>query len=475
MGKVNRKTWGSIRNGLLILGAVAAVPTTLTAVRNFIASDPFQPYYHDENKVEPDYVLKLDHVDIRNYRGAELFSKADAASLEVSPGRSRFRLADVRNGMFTSKDGPIYFTAKQATFDTMSRKMTVEGGVNVKGKQFDLMAPTAIFSDRTSNLVVPQDVTGKLYGGTFKTSSFRYNTASQAFEAGKTHWQGLLALNLRTGQASDTPTRWDVNGDNIKGNPADHTITYTKGHAADGEIIVIADTIVQNRKTDVITATGNVRYFAPEANLVSDKIVVYHKEKRAVLTGHVRMLVKPEAEQKLPAKEEPIPEFKLLVADQVNVTNIAAPKTDEEKKRVDELRSSDSMKKYPAQLAADSIEYWYGKGSRHAIITGNPQARQDFTNGMWRHVWTDHALYDGEKDLLTLISGDKDKARMKNSYGDDLIAKQFVVSTKKDDEQFEGSAMTGTLVSTENDEADRQKNNPPPAGGGGGTTPPPKT
>jgi lipopolysaccharide export system protein LptA len=458
------------RNVALLVAGMAALPFAISGVLSFLKHDPFAAFRDSGGKRETT-AIDLDNVDIRHYRGEKLITKATAGKVQVASSRSEFRLQDVTNGLFNSENGPIQFAAKQATINSQQRTVNIDGGARVQSKDFDLTTPEVAFSDRTGVIQAPNAIAGKLYQGEVSAVGFRYNTKKKTFVIGKNKWAGKLSVNLQDG-SSQTPTRWNIEGDSIKNDPVNKTLIYTNGRATDGEIIVLADLVAYNRSNDVVTATGNVRYFAPEANLTAAKVVVYRKEKRAVLTDKVRMLVKPESEQSAPATVVEIPEFKLLVADQVKADMIAAPKNDEEKKKVDELRSSDSMKKYPTQVAADSIEYWYGKGSRHAIITGNPQARQNFTSGMWRHVWTDHALYDGEKDLLTLVSGDKDVARMKNSYGDDLTAKNFVVSTKKDDEEFQGANMKGVVVSTGGDEdLDRPKKTPPTGGATSGSTP----
>jgi lipopolysaccharide export system protein LptA len=464
----NRKSL--LRNVLLTVAGLAAIPVSVIAVRSFLATDPFAAFRSASTAPPVTKKVALNDVSMKHFRGGKLITEAQAKEVEIGNSRNEFKLRDVSNGVYNSEKGPIQFAAKNAIINAPQKSVLISDGAAVKHKDFDLTTREIKFTNSNSILETKQPIEGKLYGGDVKAIGFRYNTRKQTFVVGKSKWQGNLALNLQDGGDAQRPTRWNIEGDNTRNNPKTNEMITDNGRATDGEIIIYGDKIVWNRKDDVVTATGNVRYYGPEANMTAAKVVVYRKEKRAVLTDKVRMLVKPAADQDKPVKEEAIPEFKLLVADKVNAELLSAyPKTAEEKKHIDELRSSDSMKKYPTQMAADYIEYWYGKGNRHATVKGNPQARQDFTSGMWRHIWTDHALYDGEKDLLTLISGDKDLARMKNSYGDDGTAKTFIVSTKEDDEEFSGTQMKGVFMSTEPDEREQKKTPPPVTTGGGGS------
>ena len=70
----------------------------------------------------------------------------------------------------------------------------------------------------------------------------------------------------------------------------------------DGDSIVTAPEVERNTKTDVVTCEGPVKYWSAKANLVCDHMVIYRKEKRAVLTGSVVMYVKPEDKQELDEK-----------------------------------------------------------------------------------------------------------------------------------------------------------------------------
>jgi hypothetical protein len=141
-----------------------------------------------------------------------------------------------------------------------------------------------------------------------------------------------------------------------------------------------------------------------------------------------------------------IPPFKPQVPDDIAKDRPPAPpgKSDDEKKLDDEVRSGKTTRKYPILVLADKVEYWYAKGSRHAVITGSPQARQELAGGRWRYGWTHEAFYDGEKETLRMVSteGKKD-TRVKSSLGDDFVADTATVSTQEDNDEMSADGIVG--------------------------------
>ncbi len=470
-----------LRNAGLIGALVLLAPWLYSKTTDYVRSDAFAAMRGSSAAKAPASGVEIDKADIRHYRGQKLLSKAVAGKVRISADRRSFELFDVTDGIYNTDKGSMEFAAREATWNAPLKTLFINKEVHVKNKDADLRTSQLTFSERTGIVEAKKEISGQIYGGEVKAVTLRYNSNTGAFVAGPTSWNGMVKLKVQDGGVAETPSKWKMNGDDMKyGGTANQVMTVTNGTGTDTEIIVKGAVVEWNRKTDVVVATGGAKYFGPEANLWANKITIYRKEKRAVLEGNVRMLVRPESEQEQPGKEIPMPEFKLLDVDKVNIKPAGAPKSEADKKAIEDLRSNETMKRYPTQVASDFIEYWYGKGNRKADIKGNPQARQDFASGMWRHVWTETAKYDGEKDLLTLFAGGKAKARMKNSYGDDAYTPQFfVVSTKKDDETFSGKEIEGEFYSTDEPEkkADDKTAIPPPVkttGGGGGVKSPEK-
>jgi hypothetical protein len=220
----------------------------------------------------------------------------------------------------------------------------------------------------------------------------------------------------------------------------------------DGDSIVMSPKGTWDEKTDVVDCEGPVKYWGVKANLVCDHLVIYRKEKRAVATGNVVIYIKPEEKQTAPDDKMEVPPFRPTVPDEVSKERPPAPiGSDQHSKDLNEdVRSSASFNKYPATVRAEKIIYWYKKGDRHADITGSPEAQQEFPEGRWRMAWTHHALYDGEKETLTLLSSEGTRdTRMKNSIGDDGTAAKYIFSTKDDDDSYDADDEKGRFVNTD--------------------------
>jgi hypothetical protein len=301
-----------------------------------------------------------------------------------------------------------------------------------------------------------------------------YSMADDSYSVGPIVWEGTTEGPLAEIQSQAKPTHWKFETKGVSSFKGDLQV-FPEGEATDGEIIVKAQLLERNIKTDVVTATGRVFYFSEKANLVCDKAVIYRKEKRAVLTGNVDMLVKPEDARKLAVEE--IPPFRPMVPDEVAKGRPSPPsvqKSEAQKALDDEVRSSGTGRKYPVSVTAGKIEYWYAEGQRRAVITGAPQAMQQLAGERWRYVWAVRAEYDGEKERLKMLASDgKDDLRMKTSLGDDVTARWIDLSTKEDEDDWSALGLKGDLYPDE-DEIPKTNNPPPPLRGPiGGTRPPP--
>ena len=71
--------------------------------------------------------------------------------------------------------------------------------------------------------------------------------------------------------------------------------------------LVDDEALALKRLARMLTATGRVTYFSGKTDMIADQAVIYRKEKRAVFTGHVDMLVKAKKDQDQPPKKEDIP------------------------------------------------------------------------------------------------------------------------------------------------------------------------
>lgn len=478
------------RNLILVAGVAFAASPTFRALQTFQSLDPFAEMMQGVGN-DPSFAMRMEGVQFKHYDRGRMVAYAKADQIDLLKDRHTYDMRRVHDAFYQGDVGSFRYSADHAVYVEGPSILDANGNVRIQNKDLDLRAGALqVFGDR-KRVTVGGKVTGKLSGGQTEAENVIYHLHNGAYSAGPVSWKGKLAMNLQESQEdADKPHAWEIKGDKVEFSGRGTEIaTYTDAIAADGEIILIAPNVVHNRRTDVVTATGRVQYFSGKANIVADQCVVYRKEKRAVLTGNVQMLVKPKSEQDQKPKVEPLPAFQPLTPEQV-VATPAAKATDDEKKKADKLRDSKTIRDYPTAISSENIEYWYGKGVRRAVITGAPQARQELPENAWRHIWTNVAYYDGELETLKMVSTkDKKDTRMKDSVGDDVTSDWMQVSTKEDDDSMTGRGFVGTIVSLNDDEetggkgrggktppaGTRPPTSTPPGGLPPGGTPPPKT
>ena len=426
-----------------------------------------------------DVLVQLKDVKLRHFKNGKLLTEATADSVNVNKDRVSFSMKGIHDGKSQTDRGPVQFSARSANWNSAIRMLAMNDQARVAGKGFDVTAPNLTIDDQRKLISVPE-ASGRFGSGIARVEKFQYHMPSGAWKSGPGRFIGSLA-NLPQGAvqggvqggtdlpvAAKSNTKWDISMQSLGDTGGDEKIqSFNEATATDGEVLIKAPKVTLDRKTDVLTATGRVFYYSAKANLVADKIVVYRREKRAVLTGNVFLLAKPKEEvPNYKPSEEELPPFKPMVPDEVKANRPPAPESGpspDEKRLDDKLRDGGSLREYPLIVTGDEVEYWYKKGERRAVIRGNPQARQDILGGRWRHVWSFEAYYDGEKESLRAVSKAGERSvRIKNSLGDDLTGLSVTLSTKEGDSQYSGEKLKGTVAADAEDDP-RDKNGEKPA------------
>lgn len=406
--------------------------------------------------------LHLGRTQVRVYHEGKRTTSAVSDGVTVAWDRSRMVMTGVRNGTYILDDGrPMAFTSKSIAYELYVRQMKGEETRFSQGKD-QLLMPSFVLDERSQVLTARKGGQGTFAGGRLRAGEITWNLTNKIMRAKPVVWSGELALAEMQGQPAQR-RKWEFRAEDVQVN-GDLRV-YLTARATDGEVIMQAPRIEHNIKTDVVLATGGVKYWGLEANLAAPKMTVYRKEGRSVATGGVTLLLKPEKEKGL--KEEEIPPFVPLLPEAVT----AGRPEPAVKSKDDEVRDPKTIRDYPVAVRAAEITYWYREGQRRAIITGSPQARQDLPENRWRRVWAHEAYYDGEADILTLKSKGTDKdARLKASTGDDFKAIEFTISTKEDDDRWSAKKPEG--VSYLDDDDDPRKSGGSGSGGAGGSKPP---
>jgi hypothetical protein len=449
---------------LQLFGLGAAIGAGVVYVNWLLAIDPLAKFRTAQKRQRADEIgLQLGDVEFAIWDGSKQVGTCLAKRIDVRRDRQRTDLFEISNGRIFTEKGDFTFTAPHASYEQRKQYFAALKGAKLKGKDIDLTVDGFSYHRRMDRLQTVGKVKGKFFGGNLLATNLVYLPKEDAFSAGPIRWEGPGTKFAGELPGIKAQTRWTINADHSKAKG--DIITYLKGHATDGEVIIKANTIVHDRKTDVITATGDVLYYSAKANMTCEKVTVYRKERRALLEGSVTMLIKPKDLEKI--EEAPIPPFRPIVPEAISANRPTAP-TPSDKDQNEAVRQGNSFRKYPTQLWAERIEYFYAKGSRRANISGSPQARQELPNGGWRHVWTNTAFYDAEGESLKLNStpGKRD-TKVRNSAGDDLIAEWFKVSTRENQEdEWEAAGLSGIVVSDdEPGSANPPASQPPPLSG----------
>lgn len=412
--------------------------------------------------------LSLGRTQVRVYHEGRRTTSAVADEVAVTWDRNRMTMTGVRNGSYIMADGKsMAFTAKSVSYEMYTRQIKGENARISRDK--DQMAfPRFTIDEKSQMLRADKGGQGLFAGGRLRTGDFTWNMTNDSLSAKPVVWEGVLALSEVQGQTPSVRRKWDFRAEDVQVNG--DVRVYLTARATDGEVIMEAPRIEHNSKTDVVVATGGVKYWGQEANLAAPKMTVYRKEGRCIATGGVTLLVKPEKQKGL--KEEEIPPYTPLLPEEIT----AGRPEPAEKSKDEAVRDPKTIRDYPVAVRSAEITYWYREGQRRAIITGAPQARQDLPENRWRRLWAHEAYYDGEADLLTLKSRPNEKdARLKASTGDDFKAIEFTISTKEDDDKWSAKKPEG--VSYVDDDDDPRKtggsgSGGTGSGGSGGVKPP---
>ncbi len=466
--------------GCLAAGGVVGALWVGQTLRKELRGDPLAAYRNPVRGDLPETLgLRLTNVRVRRYRGRALQADFRMDAVDIEKNRQVFAMQGIRDGVYRPAEGggvgktAFRFAATGGRYNGFASLLQLEGRVRVEGDEFALASQGLAYDDKTKILRLSRGVAGVAYGGRVRAENVVYNVAKRSFTTGRTMWKGRIPARFLAQAGGDgAPASigrsvWTVEAASTRG--SGDTGYYTGATASDGEVIVKAPNVTLNKKTDVLVATGGVRYFSGGANFVASKATILRKERRALLEGNVRMLVKTKEDEAKGPKVEDLPPYKPLPPERVTAGQALPDPT-----AVDKVRSGKSVRDYPLVIVSSKVDYVYAKGRRLALITGEPQARQELGAGAWRQVWTNTARYDPERELLRLngLKGKRD-ARLKNSVGDDLVADWFELSTAEGDDEYSGSGIRG-VVTTSEDEVPKTDKGGKNGKGDGKAKPPPR-
>ena len=482
----NMRLFCNLVLGTLGLAGGVLILQGARSVRENLKGDPLASFRAPKTPLYPDSLgLRLTDVRVRRYVGTKIETEFKVAQVDVERNRNVFAMTGIHDGVYRptddkTGDGGFRFAAGAGRYNGYMSHLDLQKRVTVKGKEYDLASNALTYDGIRKTLTIANSVRGTAWGGEVRAERVNYDVERKAFTSGPAMWRGKIPARYLASMglpASMQNTLWKVQTENQRTEQNGRVLVFNDVLLSDKDQIVKAAKAVWDKTTDttVFTSDGKtkVRYWSGKANCVADKVTILRREKRAILEGEVRMLVKTKAEEAEGPVVEDLPPYTALPPDKVAAGKALPKPTD-----IERVRSGKSVRDYPLVMVGTKVDYNYAKGSRLAVVTGSPQARQELSDGAWRQVWTNNARYDAENEILRL-NGTKGKgdARMKNSVGDDLTANWFELSTAEGEDEYSGEAIRGVVTTT--DDEDVPKNGagktPPPTGGPPppGTTPPP--
>lgn len=427
--------------------------------RDFVSHDAMSGFRHERTTKDDDEALVTRDAELTQYDGTALVHRAKVMKFSMSSSRLIVRANGVSDGVIYREKKPEFkYTADQIVWNDAAKTLQILGGIRVYNKDLDLKSREVDYDHRSGNMTSKVPITGKFYDGNITSHDFTFNFKDKKYHMLDVNWTGTAAPP----ESDQAPRKWQIKGKSVSGEFGVSEV-YTLAEATDGEIIVKADKVTRDVKSDVLVAVGNVKYFSTDTNLLCERVTIFRKERRAVLEGRVTMLIKPKDKRTLVVT--PLAPMRPIVPEEIEATR---PKAEPGAPQ-DPVHDPENRRDYPVTVTASRIVYWYKKGERHAEITGNPQARQDLGPGKWRFLWASSATYNGETEKLSLMSSVGAPVRLKTSLSDDLRFKSFTLSTKEGDSKWSAEEPDGVVFP--DDDSDIPRPDKPPTGGttGGGT------
>ncbi len=451
-----------IKRVLLFTGTFFLGIVLLLGGRQLAELDPF-------SKFTRDYVNPLGEGigSVMNDVRVEVFEKGEPVlsfatnRVEVRRDQQMFRMFEIHDGKIIEEGVDVaQFGAGFAVYEAQPGLVRASGNPWISSKDGKLSSPAVLIDNTEKTVTVKQGVSGDYQEGKLNASSFIWNYGEKTAVVEQFLWSGPIEYQ----DAGQTRRRLvQIRGDRFETLTNPDRVIYYNAEAVDDDALIRARKITHERENDIIIAEGECEYHGPDAIIYAPSVTVYNKEKRAIATGKVQIVIKPEKEKgKVPQEIKPA-DPQLPTGLQRNQEKLTR---EQEKAIEEEVRGGKSLRKYPIVVRAEKVEYFYRKGNKRAVMTGNPVARQELSLGAWREMSGPIAIYEEEKELLT-IQGTKGKleVNMTNSLGDAFKAEMLIISTVEGDEKITGIAIEGSLRIREDDEEE------PPvrsAGGGGG-------
>jgi lipopolysaccharide export system protein LptA len=237
----------------------------------------------------------------------------------------------------------------------------------------------------------------------------------------------------------ETKVTWDVRFDKLDHNDSTGEGSATKVVATSGEgSVIVADLWRWNDKTKIAFASGNLNLTDEELDATAQSAEIHYKraERLMILSGSVKLILKPK-------KQEPAPAPAAVKVEGGKAT--VEPRADAQKEDDEEP----SARSHPIEILCDRVEYRYARDRKEAKLTGSFRAVQRMKENT-RTLEALFAEFFGKDDRIVLYP----PVRFEDAKGrKGETEKPLVLSTKEGAESLTLTQGKVTFTVEEEEEA----------------------
>jgi hypothetical protein len=266
--------------------------------------------------------------------------------------------------------------------------------------------------------------------------------------------------NQTTPPAKEKPKVWTIQAEEFTHNDATGEGEARQVVATSEEgTIIRADLWKWNDKTKVARASGSLSMSDTQADATADSAeVFYAKDKKLiVLTGNVRITLKPKKKEETASAPPPAPAPVQVEGDRAAVSPPGQDASEREEAR-----------RYPVLVVCDKVEYQYARDKKLGKLTGNFKATQQVKE-VTRTMLAQYADWFGLEERV-LLHGPVDYSDTKGRKG--ITKEDVTILTKEGAEEVRFKKGTFTFEVEEEEEETAPPASPPTTPGRPPTSPP---
>lgn len=404
----------------MLMGSLCVMAALLWSIELLRRQDPFARF--NQRFAEAglgNVAVRFEQVELTLRDEQMKWAEVKADRIDLSRDRIEWRVINIRESQLY-EEGELFAkaTAKLLLYQTSKQQAQLSGNPKItilKNRWLQDQPMTARVSEihwdtRARKITAPSETHLQWKEGRATVKGFTLDLSNRQITLGA----GALFMQAQPpGSENDKKRELKITYSGAKGikdvlDVDDLTVT-------DEDTVMKAKRASYNEKTRYVMATGSLSLTDPKVELTGDKMEAWLREKRALLSNKVQLLVKP--------KEE----------------NIAPPNTDQEETTLQ------SARRYPVVVTCDQIEYFYRK--KIAYLKGNLKAVQKVKDGKTRTLTAQSAEYDQKKEILIL----KGNVVLEHEDGR-FNAPEVIVSVKEGDEWIQVKGGSGVVFVEDEEE-----------------------